>query len=557
MPVLNWIGKEAVRNHHQAIPFRLLREVASESVGDIGAGNLIVEGDNLLALKALLPYYAAQIKCIYIDPPYNTGNENWVYNDNVNNPTIRRWLGSVVGKEAEDLSRHDKWLCMMYPRLALLQQFLKEDGVLFVSIDEDEISNLLQILDELFGRRSRLAIFTWVRKKKGSNLSKEFRKITEYVVAYKRSALKVELHGAPAYAEKLVPLLNRPNPVTRLRFPRGSVRVGRAVDNGMIYAGTKGQDKGELAVTLENDITVEDGVIATEFSLLGRWRWSQKTVDHELANGSEFIVSKDFRINVARFNQGEKFKAPASLLSPDDGIGTNEDATEELRSLFNDYEKLPFDFPKPSSLIQFLVRSVCKDDKEAIILDSFAGSGTTAQAVLQLNTEDKGHRKFVLVEIDRQIARRITAERVRRVISGYKKPNGERVEGVGGAFRYCELGEPLFDSDGDIRKSVTFAELARHIYFTETGEPLPRERVKKSPLLGITSHGVAVYLLYNGILEDRSVNGGNILTSNTLSLLTEHVGPKILYAAGCRLSTARLKREVITFKQTPYAIKLK
>src|SRR6266404_1135544 len=225
MPVLTWIGKDAVRNHHQAIPFCLLRDVATASVGGFGSGNLIVEGDNLIALKALLPYYAGQIKCIYIDPPYNTGNENWVYNDNVNNPTIRRWLGSVVGREAEDLSRHDKWLCMMYPRLALLHQFLKDDGVLFVSIDEDEISNLLQILDELFGRRSRLAVFTWVRKKKGSNLSKEFRKITEYVVAYKKSAVKIELHGAPAYAEKLVPLLNRPNPVTRLRFPAGTLKV--------------------------------------------------------------------------------------------------------------------------------------------------------------------------------------------------------------------------------------------------------------------------------------------------------------------------------------------
>jgi adenine-specific DNA-methyltransferase len=557
MPVLNWIGKDAVRNHHHAIPFCLLRDVATESVGELGAGNLIVEGDNLIALKALLPYYAEQIKCIYIDPPYNTGNENWVYNDNVNNPTIRRWLGSVVGREADDLSRHDKWLCMIYPRLALLHQFLKHDGVLFVSIDEDEISNLLHVLDELFGRRSRLAIFTWVRKKKGSNLSKEFRKITEYVVAYKKSAVKIELHGAPAYAEKLVPLLNRPNPITRLTFPAGSLKVGRAVDSGIIFAGVKGQDKGELAVTLESDISVEDGVIANEFSLLGRWRWSQKTVDHELANGSEFILSKDFRINVARFNQGEKFKAPASLLSPEDGIGTNEDATEELRNLFSDRERLPFDFPKPSSLVQFLVRAVCKDDKEAIILDSFSGSGTTAQAVLQLNTEDKGHRKFVLVEIDPQIARTITAERVRRVISGYKKPNGERVEGTGGAFRYCELGEPLFDAEGDVRKNITFAELARHVYFTETGEPLPRERVKKSPLLGITSNGVAVYLLYNGILEDKSVNGGNILMSKTLALLPAHPGPKVLYAAGCRLSNARLKREGITFKQTPYAIKLK
>ena len=152
MPTLNWIGKEAVVNHHHQVPFHLLKDVPELACGDPGSGNLIVQGDNLVALKALLPYYAGQVKCIYIDPPYNTGNEGWIYNDNVNSPLIREWLGKAVGKEAEDLSRHDKWLCMMYPRLALLRQFLREDGAIFISIDDNEVQALRYVMDEIFGR---------------------------------------------------------------------------------------------------------------------------------------------------------------------------------------------------------------------------------------------------------------------------------------------------------------------------------------------------------------------------------------------------------------------
>ena len=151
MPTLNWIGKEAVVKHHKDVPYRLLEPVPELSCGDPGSGNLIVQGDNLHALKALLPRYAGQVKCIYIDPPYNTGNENWVYNDNVNSPEIRKWLGHVVGGEGETLDRHDRWLCMMYPRLSLLRHFLREDGAIFISIDDNEIAALRLLMDEIFG----------------------------------------------------------------------------------------------------------------------------------------------------------------------------------------------------------------------------------------------------------------------------------------------------------------------------------------------------------------------------------------------------------------------
>ena len=156
MPTLNWIGKEAVVNHHQHVPFHLLKDVPELACGDPGSGNLIVQGDNLVALKALLPHYAGQVKCIYIDPPYNTGNEGWAYNDNVNSPVIREWLGKVVGKEGETLDRHDRWLCMMYPRLMLLREFLRKDGVILVSIDDNELANLLHLLEDVFAAQNHL-----------------------------------------------------------------------------------------------------------------------------------------------------------------------------------------------------------------------------------------------------------------------------------------------------------------------------------------------------------------------------------------------------------------
>src|SRR5665647_2503579 len=169
MPSLNWIGKDAVVKHHKDVPFRLLQPVPGLSCGDTGSGNLIVQGDNLHALKALLPRYAGQVKCIYIDPPYNTGNEGWAYNDNVNSPEIRKWLGELVGKEGETLDRHDRWLCMMYPRLLLLKQFLREDGAIFVSIDDVEVGSLRLLMDELFGANNFVANFIWEKRKNREN----------------------------------------------------------------------------------------------------------------------------------------------------------------------------------------------------------------------------------------------------------------------------------------------------------------------------------------------------------------------------------------------------
>ncbi len=191
MPTLDWIGKKAVVNHHNEVPFHLLKEVSELSVGEFSSGNLLLEGDNLIALKALLPYYAGQVKCIYIDPPYNTGNEGWVYNDNVNSPVIREWLGKVVGKEAEDLSRHDKWLCMMYPRLCLLRELLREDGVILISMGRDEIATVKMLCDEVFGGQNVIEILVWNTHGHTEN-QEEVTGVHEYVVLYAKTSVRHE-----------------------------------------------------------------------------------------------------------------------------------------------------------------------------------------------------------------------------------------------------------------------------------------------------------------------------------------------------------------------------
>ena len=193
MPTLDWLGKKAVVNHHRGVPYRLIHCDKDRSVGDPDAGNLLVQGDNLEALKALLPYYAGKVKCIYIDPPYNTGNEGWVYNDNVNSPEIKAWLGSVVGKEAEDLSRHDKWLCMMYPRLRLLREFLTEDGSIFVSMDDSESGSLRMLLDDIFGRRNFLASVIWQKVYSPKNSARYFSDDYDYIYIYAKNSIKCSI----------------------------------------------------------------------------------------------------------------------------------------------------------------------------------------------------------------------------------------------------------------------------------------------------------------------------------------------------------------------------
>ncbi|MEI6653720.1 MAG: site-specific DNA-methyltransferase [Verrucomicrobiota bacterium] len=529
MPTLNWIGKDAVVRHHKEVPFRLLESDKKLSHGDPASGNLIVEGDNLHALKALLPRYAGKVKCIYIDPPYNTGNEGWVYNDNVNAPEILRWLGRTVGKEAEDLSRHDKWLCMMYPRLVLLKQFLSEDGAIFISIDDNEAANLKLIMDEVLGGGAFLADVVWRSSDNSNNDAKGFSSDHNHTLVYARS---------PDW---------QPNKT----FDPEKQRHFKNPDDdpdGPWFDGNP-LNSPNFRENLIYELVSPSGIVIKPPR--NGWRWSQATMQEKINSGEIRYSGDERRIYRRTYLRDSKGLPPSNLWTDLSQTGHNRQAKYELMDIFRTEDsKSVFATPKPTRLIEKILQ--ISTDPDSIILDSFAGSGTTAHAVLKQNAADGGNRKFILVEMEPGICRDITAERVRRVAGGYTNAKGEKVEGLGGGFQYCRLSkEPLFDATGAVRDDVRFAQLAEFVWFAETGTGFARKA--SSPLLGV-HEGVAVYLLYNGILKDKSVDGGNVLTAPVLALLPPHDGPKVIYAAASRLGAPRLQRERIVFKQTPYAL---
>lgn len=601
MPTLNWIGKQAVEKHHLEIPYRLLEYDDSLSVGDKESGNLIIQGDNLHALKALLPYYAGKVKCIYIDPPYNTGEEKWSFNDNVNSPEIKKWLNKTVGNEEEDLSRHDKWLCMMYPRLQLLKKLLAKDGVIFISIDDTEVSRLKLICDEIFSPKSFVACLVWEKKKKGTHLDKHRISVKEYILVYCKNRIFFNgLIGEIKEDRETYPCINPGNSRTIRTIPAGTVsnykNKNHSLPKGTIIS------VGNMYLELKSDLIIEDGILKTNVDIEAEWRYDQNSIT-KFANDRTLYFTRDLylrrvvieprykklkdlllrteydfidELKTELISELQKENRDTTKISSllesinrleslhhmqiDDiknlnnsGWGSNEDGDEELRQIFG---KKVFDYPKPTKLLLKLVAST--NFTNGIFLDSFAGTGSFGHAILKLNKIFNGNRKFILVELEEEIAKNVTAERIKRVINGYEveKQNGtkEKVEGLGGGFRYCKLGEPLFDKFGNVRQGVKFRELAFHIFFSETGVPLKENTRFNSPLIG-KYKGVAYYLLFNGILGDKSVNGGNVLTSKILSELPPHNGQKIIFGESCRLSSARLKKENIIFKQIPYEIK--
>lgn len=534
MPTLNWIGKDAVVKHHQDVPFHLLEPVPALSAGHTGdsaSGNLIVQGDNLLALKALLPRYAGQVKCIYIDPPYNTGNEGWAYNDNVNSPEIRKWLGAVVGKEGETLDRHDRWLCMMYPRLVLLRQFLREDGAIFVSIDDNEVASLKFLLDELFGRSNFVAQIEWQKRYTRSNNTQSFTTVVEHVLAYSKSKAfmpNLVLKEEEAEARYTNPDSDPRGPWKAIPF---SNPLSPAERPNLVYDITQ-PNTGEILRPTKK-----------------AWRASKSTYELYVAE-NRLYWGKDGKArlpNIKRFLSEVREGMPPINFWDHKFAGHTDIANQELKDIFGDKS---FPTPKPSQLIQRILQVAT--DKDSLILDSFAGSGTTAHAVLKQNAEDGGTRRCILVEMDEGIAKNVTAERVKRVSQGYTNAKGDSVAGLGGGFQFCTLSaEPLFTPYGLVREDVRFAQLADFVWFAETGTGYTG--TADSPLLGVFD-GQAIYLLYNGILKDHSVDGGNVLTGPVLDILPPFDGPKTIYAAACRLGAPRLQREQIVFKQTPYAL---
>jgi len=525
MPSLNWIGKEKIVNHDKDVPFRLLRKNKKYSLGK--SENLILEGDNLEALKALMPFYYGKVKCIYIDPPYNTGNEKWVYNDKVNSPKIKEWFKKVVGPEGEDLCRHDKWLCMMYPRLKLLYDLLREDGVIFISIDDNEHCYLKQIMDIIFGPENFVANIIWQKKYTQSNDAKYFSTTHDFILCFakntKSSNFKINLLSR---TEEQDARYKNPD-----NDPRGSWMTQP------LHA-KSGTDKG-------NEFTFSNGV---------KWRppvgtfprYSFETLRNadqkkEIWFGKNGKAVPRLKKYLAEMKQGV---IPKTIWMYGE-VGSNDDAKREIKNIFFNN---PFSTPKPISLLKTIFQ--IGSQQGDIILDSFAGSGTTAHAILDLN-KDGGNRKFILVEMEKNIAKNITAERVKRVAQGYSYKTGAgkavKVPGLGGGFEYVELGAPLFDKDGMINKAVSFEDMARYVYFTETRTNLEKKNIKGN-YLGEFG-GNHYFLLFNGI-------GKNVLNRNLLKVLKPHVGKKIIYADKCLLDEDVLEKYQIVFKQIPYAVKI-
>lgn len=560
MPTLDFKGKQFVYAHHLSVPFRQLDIDTKKSVADKGGkpgldDNLIIHGDNLHALKALLPKYAGKVKCIYIDPPYNTGNEGWCYNDNVNAPLMKEWIkkeGNPVDKE--DLERHDKWLCMMWPRLQLLHELLTDEGVIFISIDDNEVSSLKKILDDIFGEDNFVGHIVVQLNPRGRTLDRHIAKTHEYVLAYMKNynsdGMSQIAKNEDALAEyknedkdgkfRLLELRNR-NPVFN--------RENRPNLYYAFYASEK-DDSVSLIKTKTHNIEVFPVNSQNED---GCWTWGKTKAEKHIS----LLVSKKVNTGAWRIYRKDYI--------PDDGATTkakalwleseinNENGKELMRQIFDG--KSPFDYPKSPFLIKKCLEIATANDDESIVLDSFAGSGTTAHAVLALNKEDGGNRKFILVECE-DYADTITAERVRRVIKGVPMAKDDGLKnGLGGSFTFCELGKEI-NIDNLLKggELPDYDELARYAFFTSTGQTLDKVKQGADYFVGETDQ-YRVHVIYR---PDAAFlrSGESALNAALAASISKSRSKKtaLVFATHKFMGQKELTEMGVTYCQLPYAI---
>ena len=539
MPTLHWIGKDKVINHHMDVPFKVLEhsygfDNGTQTDTETQSGNKIIHGDNLEALKSLLPEYEGKIKCVYIDPPYNTGNESWVYNDNVNDPKIKKWLGEIVGKEGDDLTRHDKWLCMMYPRIKLLQKLLSEDGLIFMSIDDNEVENGMYLLNEIFGKRNKLACAPWLAEPSGGKEKRWLRNGHEYILIYHNGSASAITHE-----ERSTGTLN-------LKDKWGNYKKGRELRKWggiSLREDRPGQwfplltPDGETVYPYRND------------GKEGHWRWGEKQKMKPIIENPEVahwdLCQYDSGVIVngqtERWVPFEKIRDAKKMVGWTtwlNSVGYNSDGTALLKAIFG--TKI-FDTPKPVSLVEWLIS--LHSDEDGIILDSFAGSGTTAHAVLNLNKLDGGDRKYILVEME-DYTETITAERVKRAIKGYGT-----AEGTGGSFDFYELGQPLFNEDGNLNETVGVEKIRQYVWYSETKSSLSPalskgEGVKENSFFLGKHNDTAYYFNYE---KDEVTT----LDHAFLSTMKTKAEQYVIYADNCLLTKNFTTRHHIIFKKIP------
>ena len=554
MPTLQFKGKTFVQNHHLAVKYHQLvpRKDLSVLVPPSGGGggislhdNLIIQGDNLKALKALLPTYAGKIKCIYIDPPYNTGNENWAYNDNVNSPMIKEWIGKVVDKE--DLTKHDKWLCLMMPRLKLLRELLCEEGVIFISCDDNEQHNLRCLLDEIFGEPNFIQNIIWQKKFSPQNDAKYFSDNHDFVICYAKN--KIEGEQKSGWERNL---------------------LKRSDEMGERFLNPDNDNRGVWSST---DLTVKR---VTEKDIYEIKTPSGKKILP--TKGRSWIYSKEKMLELIKENRiwfgenGENVPRQKKFLTEvqqglvpktiwlHSEVGHNQQSRQELKEIFPESEE-PFATPKPVSLLRRIIELSTKESD--IILDSFAGSGTTAHAVLELNKEDGGNRKFILVEQE-DYANTITAERVRRVIKGVKTAKNQNLKnGLGGTFSYFELG-PTIEMESILqgKNLPSYEEFARYIFYTATGEEFNEKKIQfLPPLEGDKEGGMGFigetknYELYMFYKPDVEWLKRNALTLDGVKAMPKFKGKQLLVFAPAKYVDDETYRDNrIDFCQLPYEI---
>ena len=583
MPTLEWIGKDKVVNHHQEVPYRVLErqysyDEAGQHAEDNGSENMIIHGDNLEALKALLPRYEGKVKCIYIDPPYNTGNEGWVYNDNVNDPKIKKWLGEVVGKEGEDLSRHDKWLCMMYPRLRLLQRLTSNDGCLIISINHHELQNLCCLLRELFSTKQIVIITV---QTSGGKPSGGFNYVHEYLVFvvptdFHANALDFCGGNSRTPFEGLTlstfDKTQRPNQTYPIFVDENGAFAGvgkslqELIDEG-IYTEEKADFPYDYSVAPQGTVAVWP-VTAKGKQCVWRqipsrlkkdWEMGYIKISPSKGNNNENKYSVQYLPSgvIKKIRSGElevighEEGVPTLVFGDNQTVGGQVptlwtekafftvNGTQTLKNIFPESPK-KFDYPKSVALIESVVQAITKNDD--LILDSFAGSGTTAQAVLNMNKADSGNRKFILVEM-MDYADSITAERVKRVIDGYGEDK-KVVEGTGGNFSYYELGPVLLLPDGNLNEEVGPQKIREYVYYMETKEPLPSERSEDEPYFMGLCRNTAYYFYY----ERESVTTLDYAFLATIQTKAEGY---TIYADLCAIPQETLRKYNITFKKIP------
>jgi adenine-specific DNA-methyltransferase len=544
MPTLNWIGKEKVINHHMEVPFKVLDHIygfdnGNQTIEETTSGNKIIHGDNLEALKALLPEYEGRIKCIYIDPPYNTGNEGWIYNDNVNDPRMRRWLNQIVGKEGDDLSRHDKWLCMMYPRLRLLHKLLSNDGAIFISIDDNEAHALKLLLDEIFGSNCFVADIIW-KKRDGAPNDRKIGYIHEHILIFAKAKSPGNKKTVAEESFNLIERTEKANKEYRVFSepdgpdPKGPFRKIDTTANGK-----GGRFVDSLFYPITNPYTKEE-VWPRKGTC---WRHNKEEMQRlQNENRLYWGVGGESKTPMRKLylNEAREGMTVPSIWAD---IALNQHGAREIEMIFG--EKATFDTPKPVDLIKRIVHIA--SNKESIILDSFAGSGTTAHAVLELNNRDGGNRKFILIQVEEidkngnslNIAELITAERVKRVIKGYSNRKG-----TGGRFDYFELGPTIFNSEDYLNEEVGILKIRAYIYYTETKEPLPKDKNKDNEALLGKHNDTAYYFYYQA-------GKTTTLDHDFLSTIKTKAGQYVIYADNCLVSKDFLTKHNIIFKKIP------